>query len=75
MKPLEVGEVIELDGDKEYIVLQAQNIDGIDYLYLVSNFKPLDVKFAKQEIINNEVQVTFVGDQEEKIKVLEHFSK
>lgn len=74
MNLLETGEIVELDHDKEYIVVKEAKLDGISYLYLMSNFKPLEVRFAKQNIVNDKLQVTFIEKQEEKIKVLKLFT-
>ena len=52
MEKLEFGEVAVIDNGKEYIVFQTLEKDGKDYVYLVSNFKPLEVKFAVQEIVD-----------------------
>ena len=54
---IENGEIIELDNEKEYICVARLEDNGINYLYLLSNFKPI-------EIINND---------EEKRHVLELF--
>ena len=39
----------------------------------MSNFKPLEIKFAKHEIVNGEIQLTIIGDTNEKIKLLNLF--
>lgn len=38
-----VGQVIKLDNDKEYIVLNKVNLHNINYLYLVTISKPTEV--------------------------------
>lgn len=42
------GEIIELDDNKEYIVLKQINHNNINYVYLMTNSKPIEVMFAKQ---------------------------
>lgn len=50
---IENGEIIELDNEKEYICVARLEDNGVNYLYLLSNFKPIEIMFAK-EIINGE---------------------
>ena len=37
--------------------------------------KPLEIKFAIQNIVNDQIQITIINSQEEKQKVLELFKK
>ena len=73
MEKLEFGEVAVIDNGKEYIVFQTLEKDGKDYVYLVSNFKPLEVKFAVQEIVDGEFLLRVDESQEEKEQLLEEF--
>lgn len=73
MERLEVGEVVVLENNKEFICCSKIVDNGEEYLYLMSNFKPLEVRFAKQHIIDGEIKLTIIGDQSEKIKVLNLF--
>ena len=63
---IEKGEIIKLSNDKEYICCATTNDNGIDYVYLMSNFKPLEIKFAKQRIVEGEIEITIVNNHEEK---------
>ena len=38
---IENGEIIELDNEKEYICVARLEDNGVNYLYLLSNFKPI----------------------------------
>ena len=64
------GEIIPLSNNKEYICLKTLTKDDVDYMYLMSNFKPLEVKFAKQNIVNGEVEITIINNQAEKEQLL-----
>lgn len=75
MEKLKFGEIAVLEDGKEYICFSQLNSQGIDYVYLMSNFKPLDVKFAKQSIDGEELKLELVEDQEEKQRLLELFQK
>lgn len=73
MEKLEFGETAVLENGKEFICFKTLTEDGIDYVYLVSNYKPLEVRFAKQVIINGELLLEIVEDQELKEHLLEAF--
>ena len=72
---LEKGEIIEIE-DKEYICVNTIKDEDTIYLYLMSNFKPLDIKFAKQLDIDDEnAKIEIINNKEEKEKVLNLFKK
>lgn len=72
---IEIGEVITLSNNKEYICFSTARSEGKDYLYLMSNFKPLEIKFAEQFIVEDKVNVRIINESEEKQKVLALFQK
>ncbi len=75
IEKIKFGEIVEIEDGKEYICYcQFQEGDN-DYVFLVSNFKPVEVRFAKQEIRNNQLQFDFVSDQQEKLHLLEVFQQ
>lgn len=59
---LEAGEVIVLDNDKEYICVSVIEKDGEIYIFLVSNFKPLEVRFARQIIDGDNLSLEIIND-------------
>lgn len=63
---LEVGELITLDNNKEYICFSRINDKGIDYVYLISNFKPIEIRFAIEKTNNNDVELEIINNQEQK---------
>lgn len=72
---LENGEIINLEG-KEYICVNSILDNGITYLYLMSNFKPLEIRFAKLlSISDDDLKIEIVTDNAEKVKVLNLFSQ
>lgn len=72
---IQTGEIITLSNNKEYICCATASENDVDYVYLMSNFKPLEIKFARQKIVDGEVEVTIVGSPEEKQKVLKLFQE
>lgn len=73
MEKLEFGETAVLEDGKEYICFASLEENGVDYVYLVSNFKPLEVRFAKQIINNGDLLLEIVQDQALKEHLLELF--
>lgn len=72
---IEVGELITLSNNKEYVCFGTASDNGIDYVYLMSNFKPLEIKFGEQTIVDGQIQVRIINNQEEKEKVLTLFEQ
>ena len=72
---IETGEIITLDNKKEYICVSRKDYQGSSYLYLISNFKPLEVRFAKEIIINSETRIEIVNEKGLKVQLLELFQK
>ena len=75
MEKLEFGETAFLENGKEYICFSKLEENGNDYVFLVSNSKPLEVRFVKQIIINGELQLQIIEDSELKHHLLELFTK
>lgn len=67
------GEVIKLSNNKEYICVKTIVIEGKDYLILMGNFRPLEIKFAEQILDGTKINIRIVENQEEKVKLLEIF--
>lgn len=65
------SEIIVIN-EKEYICFKTIEDNGIKYVYLISNFKPAEVKFAKElddeklEIINNKAEKEYASSLLEK---------
>ena len=73
MEKLEFGETAVLEDGTEYVCFARLEENGEDYVYLVSNFKPLKVRFAKQNLVDGELRLEIVQDQELKQQLLELF--
>ena len=73
MEKLEFGETAVLEDGTEYVCFARLEENGEDYVYLVSNFKPLKVRFAKQNLVDGELRLEIVHDQEIKQHLLELF--
>ena len=71
---LEVGEIVKLSNDKEYIVVNTMNLHNIRYVFLISNFKPLDIVIGTEKIIDEDIVVEEVKDNTELDYVLSQFA-
>lgn len=56
------GEVVTLENNKEYICFSVLRHEEKDYVLLMSNFKPLEVRFAQQTDTPVGTQLTMVED-------------
>jgi hypothetical protein len=75
MEKLEFGETAVLENGKEFVCFASLEENGVDYVYLVSNFKPLEVRFAKQTINNGELHLEIIQDQLQKQHLYELFKE
>ena len=73
MEKLMFGETAVLENGKEYVCFASLEENGESYVYLVSNFKPVEVRFAKQILINGVLQLEIVQDPNLKQHLLELF--
>ena len=62
---LEIGELVKLNNDKEYIVVNIMNLHNVRYVFLVSNFKPLEIVIASEKIKGNQIVLEEIKDNNE----------
>lgn len=70
---LEVGEIVKLTEDKEYIVINAINLHNVRYVFLISNFKPLDIVIATEKIKAEDIVLEEIKDNNELDYILSQF--
>lgn len=73
MEFLEPGEIATLEENKEFICLATKNFNGNNYVYLISNYKPLEVRFCRQYIDNRVLKMDIITDPNLKKELLELF--
>ena len=73
MERINFGEVIELENCEEYICFSKIEEDGKHYVFLLSNFKPLVVKFAEEIVDGDQIGIRLVEDPELKAHLFEVF--
>ena len=71
---LEVGEIVKLNDDKEYIIVNIMPLHNIRYVFLISNFKPLEIVIANEKIKGEDIVLEEVKDNTELDYVLSQFA-
>ena len=66
------GDIIEIK-NKEYVIYAIIEKDNNKYYYLMSNFKPVEILFAKNTGIDGDDKLLLINDQQEKIQVFDLF--
>ncbi len=61
---IEEGQIIELEDNKEYMVLKKIEYNNETYVYLVTSSKPIEVLFRKEQINDNELILEPIDDSE-----------
>jgi len=44
---IQKGEFVTLSNNKEYLCCATASENDVDYVYLMSNLKPLEIRFAR----------------------------
>ena len=70
---LEAGELIELDNNEQYIVMDTMNYNNSNYIFLITRTSPISIKIAEEKIKDNSINLEMVENSnliEKLIKVL-----
>lgn len=70
---LEVGEIVKLDNNKEYIVVNTITLHNLRYVFLISNFKPLDIVIATEKIKDENIVLKEITNNDELDYILSQF--
>ena len=71
---LEVGKIVNLNNNKEYIVINKINLHNVKYVFLISNSKPLEIVIGTEKIKNGNIVLEEVKDNEELDYILSKFA-
>lgn len=61
---IEEGNIIELEDNKDYMVIKKINHNNTNYVYLVTAAKPIEVLFMKENDVNGELSLVPIDDSE-----------
>lgn len=71
---MDIGNIVKLDDNKEYIVVDKLNFHSVNYVYLVTNSKPLEIMIAVLKEENGKITLEEVKDNNELDYVLSQFA-
>lgn len=66
---IESGEAVVVD-DVEYLCFDTADIDGKQYLYLITTDEPNEIHFAEQIMEGDNLKVRIIGNLAEKQKLI-----
>ena len=70
---INVGQVIKLSDDKDYMVLNKINLHNINYLYLITINKPTEMLIVTETNQNGELVLEEIKDNDELDYILSQF--
>ena len=62
---IKVGQIVKLDDNKEYMVLNKMELHNINYVYLVTIAKPTEMLVATVTSDNGEIALEEIKDNDE----------
>ena len=71
---MNVGQVVKLDDNKEYMVLEKINLHNINYVYLITMNKPIEMLVATESNQDGKIILEEVKDNDELDYILSQFS-
>lgn len=72
---LEIGELIELDSDESYVILNKVMFNNEEFLVLVTATPPVKISIAQELEVDGELSIEVIEDPEVTIGVLEELAK
>lgn len=71
---LEVGKIVSLSNDKNYVVINIMELHNIKYVFLISDSKPLEVVIGVEKEKNGETVLEEIKDNDELDYILSKFT-
>lgn len=72
---LDLGEIVTLDNNKEFMCFERVQLDGKDFLYLIAADDSGEICFAEQAMIDGEPQIRTIGNKEDKNRLTALFQE
>lgn len=70
---INVGSVLKLDDNKEYMVINKMNLHNINYVYLITMKKPIEMLVATIVEQDGDIRLEEIKDNDELDYVLSQF--
>lgn len=71
---MNVGQVVKLDDNKEYMVLEKINLHNINYVYLITINKPTEMLIVTELNQDGKIILEEIKDNDELDYILSQFS-
>ena len=71
---MNIGQIVKLDDNKEYIIVDKLNFHNVNYVYLITNSKPLEIMIAVEKVKDGKIILEEVKDNNELDYVLSQFA-
>ena len=65
--------IIKLTDDKLYYILETLEYNNSNYIYIIEKDNPMNLKFYREDLINNQISLKVVEDKEELNQVMKRF--
>ena len=75
MKLIEEGSIVKLSDNREYVAFSVVNVEGRSLVYFMSATQPIEMVFAEQSIVDDNLNIRILKDQAEKEAALKLFVK
>ena len=71
---MNIGQIIKLSDDKEYMILDKINLHNINYMYLITINKPTEMLIVTETNNNGEIVLEEIKDNDELDYILSQFA-
>ena len=70
---LEKNSIIKLTDDKLYYILETLEYNNSNYIYIIEKDNTMNLKFYREDLINNQISLKVVEDKEELNEIMKRF--
>ena len=70
---LDIGQIVELENNKEYIIINKMELHNLTYDFLISNSKPLEIVIGIEKRLDGNVVLEEVKNNDELDYILSKF--
>ena len=71
---MNIGQIIKLNDEKEYMILDKMNLHNINYMYLITINKPTEMLIVTESNNNGEIVLDEIKDNDELDYILSQFA-
>ena len=71
---MNIGQIIKLIDEKEYMILDKMNLHNVNYMYLITINKPTEMLIVTESNNNGEIVLDEIKDNDELDYILSQFA-